>query len=317
MGKLYFNFKYTVISLSAVCDYMILSLFFLLISSCNKLDDEHIQSGNGQEQEQGGSTLKLQIMDKNYNFSWDWEEGQIMGVFVTDTLLPNNGGQNYYNIKTAFESGNWNISEKIILPEEDKSVYAYLPYEQGMELDSMYLETGMGRIPLWGKARELVNKEDPIALIDLDTPMTFVKVRIRKVNSPERKILQSVRLYNETEGLPVKGKMDMLSGQVKALEFNELISGNIQAEIDDIYTDIASAVFLTLPATSRKGKTMIEITVEGQTYTAELGVNAACWESGTVNEIAVVFNGKKVSVEDVSIKEWIKNSIHIGVEWQL
>jgi hypothetical protein len=318
MGKLYFNFKYTVSYLSTVCDCMILSLFFLLISSCNKLDDEHIQSGNGQEQEQGGADedgmLKIQILDKDYNISWKEEE--IMGVFVTDTLLPGSKGQdNYENIKATYERESWNLSEKIILPEDNKDIYAYLPYKEGMMLDSMDIETGMSTVPLWGKAKHCVNKEDPIALIDLNTPMTFVKVRIRKVNFPGEKILQSVRIYNETEGLPVKGKMNMLSGKVKAFEFNELISENIQAKINDIYTDAASASFLTLPSSGERGETMIEIIIDGKIYTAKLNANAARWESGMVNEIAVTFNGKILSVENVSIKEWIKNSIHIGVEW--
>ena len=175
------------------------------------------------------------------------------GFFVTDTLLPGSKGQdNYENIKATYERKSWNLSEKIILPEDNKDIYAYLPYKEGMMLDSMDIETGMSTVPLWGKAKHCVNKEDPIALIDLNTPMTFVKIRIRKVNFPGEKILQSVRIYNETEGLPVKGKMDMLSGKVKAFEFNELISENIQAKINDIYTDAASASFLTLPSSGER-----------------------------------------------------------------
>lgn len=279
--------------------------------SCNK-DDMPMHGGQGTGEGEGNydkpSEVEMSLTVKTEG-NHEWKENDEISIFFTDGNGEAADGANN-NVKAFYGVNGWKLEKKITASWENMRVYAFYPYDETAEADACIVTANTGTDFMYGSCNYYVNAVNKDIHVNMLPVLSYIKVRFRKTNHPDRKVVQAVTIAPRDERfkeLPVTGVMDIRDGKIRNTGFGRYIKEKLGIVLNTEYGS-STADFSCMPMMLDKEAVAISVTVSGEVYTADFP-QTLYLEQGKVNEINITFNGKEILIESVEIKEWTDNLI--------
>lgn len=273
--------------------------------SCNK-DDMSMQGDTPGQSEGEYDKPSIVEMSLTVKAEWnrEWKENDEISTFFTD----GNGevaDSSNNNVKAFYGMNGWKLEKGIMASWENMKVYAFYPYDKTATTNACIVQANTGTDYMYGSCNYYVNAVNRDIHVNMLPALSYVNVRFRKTNYPDRKIVQSVAITprdERCEKLPVTGVTDIRTGKIRETEYGYYTKEGLDIVLDTEYGN-SSANFSCIPMMIDKETVVISVTVNGNIYKADFPQELYL-EQGKVNEINITFNGKDIFIESVEIKEW-------------
>lgn len=271
-----------------------------LLAACNELHEE-MPGGGSRYEKPVDVEMKLTVGGSDI---CQWKEKDEIGLFFVNTNGEVSETSNG-NVKGFYDAGRWRLEKPVTASWENMKVYAYFPYDAAATAESCFLAANTREMYMYGNCDYYVNAVTREIHVDMFPALSFIRVRIRKVNYPDEKVMEAVsfttRGTRAPEGLPLSGVLNLLTGEIRNTGYGEYVRKGLQVRLEEEFGDVVS--FSCMPMTLHKETTAFGITISGTEYDVQLP-QTLCLEQGMVHQISVTFDGKDVIVECVEVKEW-------------
>lgn len=228
----------------------------------------------------------------------------ILGIFAVN----DDNKVGYNNIHSVYTQNQWTLSETVYLTESDKRIYAYYPYSEEANLNSVSINTQEQIDHLYGYAvnennqMTTVNATNPKANILLKHALSRITLHIKKAESNKKE----GAVYNVAlAGVPLSATLDISNGSIKTADNGDLV---IKSVIK--LTTEGENIDILVPPTKAEN-IMLSIDINEKYHSVQMPVGV--WKSGQQYTYTVEVSDNSLQIGEASITPWDDN-LQEGIE---
>ena len=265
------------------------------------------------------------LTTKSPNFMQEFTRGSVIGLHVVSESTGNNYDSNpdYKNVRAeAFLVNyklNWRQSPDIYLNEEPVTVYAYYPYQSQVNFDPENIpvrispDASLTKDYMYGiqaSGQRAVNQISPVALLNMNHTLSLLSFQLRI--TPEAEgcfLLHAIQIGNKAGGtaLCFKGKMNIKTGNIggcAGTNASTRLKLNTPRMLKKIPDEPQQLMVIPTSRIRTDGDVEVLFTINETTFKYKIPANTK-WEKGKRYIYNLLFNGKDITLENVSTSEWL------------
>ena len=265
------------------------------------------------------------LTTKSPNFMQEFTRGSVIGLHVVSESTANiyDSNPDYKNVRAeAFLVNyklNWRQSPDIYLNEEPVTVYAYYPYQSQVNFDPENIpvrispDASLTKDYMYGiqaSGQRAVNQISPVALLNMNHTLSLLSFQLRI--TPEAEgcfLLHAIQIGNKAGGtaLCFKGKMNIKTGNIggcAGTNASTRLKLNTPRMLKKIPDEPQQLMVIPTSRIRTDGDVEVLFTINETTFKYKIPANTK-WEKGKRYIYNLLFNGKDITLENVSTSEWL------------
>lgn len=265
------------------------------------------------------------LTTKSPNFMQEFTRGSVIGLHVVSESTGNiyDSNPDYKNVRAeAFLVNyklNWRQSPDIYLNEEPVTVYAYYPYQSQVNFDPENIpvrispDASLTKDYMYGiqaSGQRAVNQISPVALLNMNHTLSLLSFQLRI--TPEAEgcfLLHAIQIGNKAGGtaLCFKGKMNIKTGNIggcAGTNASTRLKLNTPRMLRKIPDEPQQLMVIPTSRIRTDGDVEVLFTINETTFKYKIPANTK-WEKGKRYIYNLLFNGKDITLENVSTSEWL------------
>ena len=265
------------------------------------------------------------LTTKSPNFMQEFTRGSVIGLHVVSESTGNiyDSNPDYKNVRAeAFLVNyklNWRQSPDIYLNEEPVTVYAYYPYQSQVNFDPENIpvrispDASLTKDYMYGiqaSGQRAVNQISPVALLNMNHTLSLLSFQLRI--TPEAEgcfLLHAIQIGNKAGGtaLCFKGKMNIKTGNIggcAGTNASTRLKLNTPRMVKKIPDEPQQLMVIPTSRIRTDGDVEVLFTINETTFKYKIPANTK-WEKGKRYIYNLLFNGKDITLENVSTSEWL------------
>lgn len=265
------------------------------------------------------------LTTKSPNFMQEFTRGSVIGLHVVSESTGNiyDSNPDYKNVRAeAFLVNyklNWRQSPDIYLNEEPVTVYAYYPYQSQVNFDPENIpvrispDASLTKDYMYGiqaSGQRAVNQISPVALLNMNHTLSLLSFQLRI--TPEAEgcfLLHAIQIGNKASGtaLCFKGKMNIKTGNIggcAGTNASTRLKLNTPRMLKKIPDEPQQLMVIPTSRIRTDGDVEVLFTINETTFKYKIPANTK-WEKGKRYIYNLLFNGKDITLENVSTSEWL------------
>lgn len=265
------------------------------------------------------------LTTKSPNFMQEFTRGSVIGLHVVSESTGNiyDSNPDYKNVRAeAFLINyklNWRQSPDIYLNEEPVTVYAYYPYQSQVNFDPENIpvrispDASLTKDYMYGiqaSGQRAVNQISPVALLNMNHTLSLLSFQLRI--TPEAEgcfLLHAIQIGNKAGGtaLCFKGKMNIKTGNIggcAGTNASTRLKLNTPRMLKKIPDEPQQLMVIPTSRIRTDGDVEVLFTINETTFKYKIPANTK-WEKGKRYIYNLLFNGKDITLENVSTSEWL------------
>lgn len=265
------------------------------------------------------------LTTKSPNFMQEFTRGSVIGLHVVSESTGNiyDSNPDYKNVQAeAFLVNyklNWRQSPDIYLNEEPVTVYAYYPYQSQVNFDPENIpvrispDASLTKDYMYGiqaSGQRAVNQISPVALLNMNHTLSLLSFQLRI--TPEAEgcfLLHAIQIGNKAGGtaLCFKGKMNIKTGNIggcAGTNASTRLKLNTPRMLKKIPDEPQQLMVIPTSRIRTDGDVEVLFTINETTFKYKIPANTK-WEKGKRYIYNLLFNGKDITLENVSTSEWL------------
>lgn len=265
------------------------------------------------------------LTTKSPNFMQEFTRGSVIGLHVVSESTGNiyDSNPDYKNVRAeAFLVNyklNWRQSPDIYLNEEPVTVYAYYPYQSQVNFDPENIpvrispDASLTKDYMYGiqaSGQRAVNQISPVALLNMNHTLSLLSFQLRI--TPEAEgcfLLHAIQIGNKAGGtaLCFKGKMNIKTGNIggcAGTNASTRLKLNTPRMLKKIPDEPQQLMVIPTSRIRTDGDVEVLFTFNETTFKYKIPANTK-WEKGKRYIYNLLFNGKDITLENVSTSEWL------------
>lgn len=265
------------------------------------------------------------LTTKSPNFMQEFTRGSVIGLHVVSESTGNiyDSNPDYKNVRAeAFLVNyklNWRQSPDIYLNEEPVTVYAYYPYQSQVNFDPENIpvrispDASLTKDYMYGiqaSGQRAVNQISPVALLNMNHTLSLLSFQLRI--TPEAEgcfLLHAIQIGNKAGGtaLCFKGKMNIKTGNIggcAGTNASTQLKLNTPRMLKKIPDEPQQLMVIPTSRIRTDGDVEVLFTINETTFKYKIPANTK-WEKGKRYIYNLLFNGKDITLENVSTSEWL------------
>lgn len=265
------------------------------------------------------------LTTKSPNFMQEFTRGSVIGLHVVSESTGNiyDSNPDYKNVRAeAFLVNyklNWRQSPDIYLNEEPVTVYAYYPYQSQVNFDPENIpvrispDASLTKDYMYGiqaSGQRAVNQISPVALLNMNHTLSLLSFQLRI--TPEAEgcfLLHAIQIGNKADGtaLCFKGKMNIKTGNIggcAGTNASTRLKLNTPRMLKKIPDEPQQLMVIPTSRIRTDGDVEVLFTINETTFKYKIPANTK-WEKGKRYIYNLLFNGKDITLENVSTSEWL------------
>lgn len=265
------------------------------------------------------------LTTKSPNFMQEFTRGSVIGLHVVSESTGNiyDSNPDYKNVRAeAFLVNyklNWRQSPDIYLNEEPVTVYAYYPYQSQVNFDPENIpvrispDASLTKDYMYGiqaSGQRAVNQISPVALLNMNHTLSLLSFQLRI--TPEAEgcfLLHAIQIGNKAGGtaLCFKGKMNIKTGNIggcAGTNASTRLKLNTPRMLKKIPDEPQQLMVIPTSRIRTDGDVKVLFTINETTFKYKIPANTK-WEKGKRYIYNLLFNGKDITLENVSTSEWL------------
>ena len=265
------------------------------------------------------------LTTKSPNFMQEFTRGSVIGLHVVSESTGNiyDSNPDYKNVRAeAFLVNyklNWRQSPDIYLNEEPVTVYAYYPYQSQVNFDPenipvrISLDASLTKDYMYGiqaSGQRAVNQISPVALLNMNHTLSLLSFQLRI--TPEAEgcfLLHAIQIGTKAGGtaLCFKGKMNIKTGNIggcAGTNASTRLKLNTPRMLKKIPDEPQQLMVIPTSRIRTDGDVEVLFTINETTFKYKIPANTK-WEKGKRYIYNLLFNGKDITLENVSTSEWL------------
>lgn len=265
------------------------------------------------------------LTTKSPNFMQEFTRGSVIGLHVVSESTGNiyDSNPDYKNVRAeAFLVNyklNWRQSPDIYLNEEPVTVYAYYPYQSQVNFDPENIpvrispDASLTKDYMYGiqaSGQRAVNQISPVALLNMNHTLSLLSFQLRI--TPEAEgcfLLHAIQIRNKAGGtaLCFKGKMNIKTGNIggcAGTNASTRLKLNTPRMLKKIPDEPQQLMVIPTSRIRTDGDVEVLFTINETTFKYKIPANTK-WEKGKRYIYNLLFNGKDITLENVSTSEWL------------
>ena len=265
------------------------------------------------------------LTTKSPNFMQEFTRGSVIGLHVVSESTGNiyDSNPDYKNVRAeAFLVNyklNWRQSPDIYLNEEPVTVYAYYPYQSQVNFDPENIpvrispDASLTKDYMYGiqaSGQRAVNQISPVALLNMNHTLSLLSFQLRI--TPEAEgcfLLNAIQIGNKAGGtaLCFRGKMNIKTGNIggcAGTNASTRLKLNTPRMLKKIPDEPQQLMVIPTSRIRTDGDVEVLFTINETTFKYKIPANTK-WEKGKRYIYNLLFNGKDITLENVSTSEWL------------
>ena len=265
------------------------------------------------------------LTTKSPNFMQEFTRGSVIGLHVVSESTGNiyDSNPDYKNVRAeAFlvnNKLNWRQSPDIYLNEEPVTVYAYYPYQSQVNFDPENIpvrispDASLTKDYMYGiqaSGQRAVHQISPVALLNMNHTLSLLSFQLRM--TPEAEgcfLLHAIQIGNKAGGtaLCFKGKMNIKTGNIggcAGTNASTRLKLNTPRMLKKIPDEPQQLMVIPTSRIRTDGDVEVLFTINETTFKYKIPANTK-WEKGKRYIYNLLFNGKDITLENVSTSEWL------------
>ena len=265
------------------------------------------------------------LTTKSPNFMQEFTRGSVIGLHVVSESTGNiyDSNPDYKNVRAeAFLVNyklNWRQSPDIYLNAEPVTVYAYYPYQSQVNFDPENIpvrispDASLTKDYMYGiqaSGQRAVNQISPVALLNMNHTLSLLSFQLRM--TPEAEgcfLLHAIQIGNKAGGtaLCFKGKMNIKTGNIggcAGTNASTRLKLNTPRMLKKIPDEPQQLMVIPTSRIRTDGDVEVLFTINETTFKYKIPANTK-WEKGKRYIYNLLFNGKDITLENVSTSEWL------------
>ena len=265
------------------------------------------------------------LTTKSPNFMQEFTRGSVIGLHVVSESTGNiyDSNPDYKNVRAeAFlvnNKLNWRQSPDIYLNEEPVTVYAYYPYQSQVNFDPENIlvrispDASLTKDYMYGiqaSGQRAVNQISPVALLNMNHTLSLLSFQLRM--TPEAEgcfLLPAIQIGNKAGGtaLCFRGKMNIKTGNIggcAGTNASTRLKLNTPRMLKKIPDEPQQLMVIPTSRIRTDGDVEVLFTINETTFKYKIPANTK-WEKGRRYIYNLLFNGKDITLENVSTSEWL------------
>ena len=265
------------------------------------------------------------LTTKSPNFMQEFRRGSVIGLHVVSESTGNiyDSNPDYKNVRAeAFlvnNKLNWRQSPDIYLNEEPVTVYAYYPYQSQVNFDPENIpvrispDASLTKDYMYGiqaSGQRAVNQISPVALLNMNHTLSLLSFQLRM--TPEAEgcfLLHAIQIGNKAGGtaLCFRGKMNIKTGNIggcAGTNASTRLKLNTPRMLKKIPDEPQQLMVIPTSRIRTDGDVEVLFTINETTFKYKIPANTK-WEKGKRYIYNLLFNGKDITLENVSTSEWL------------
>ena len=265
------------------------------------------------------------LTTKSPNFMQEFTRGSVIGLHVISESTGNiyDSNPDYKNVRAeAFLVNyklNWRQSPDIYLNEEPVTVYAYYPYQSQVNFDPENIpvrispDASLTKDYMYGiqaSGQRAVNQISPVALLNMNHTLSLLSFQLRM--TPEAEgcfLLHAIQIGNKAGGtaLCFRGKMNIKTGNIggcAGTNASTRLKLNTPRMLKKIPDEPQQLMVIPTSRIRTDGDVEVLFTINETTFKYKIPANTK-WEKGKRYIYNLLFNGKDITLENVSTSEWL------------
>lgn len=265
------------------------------------------------------------LTTKSPNFMQEFTRGSVIGLHVVSESTGNiyDSNPDYKNVRAeAFLVNyklNWRQSPDIYLNEEPVTVYAYYPYQSQVNFEPENIpvrispDASLTKDYMYGiqaSGQRAVNQISPVALLNMNHTLSLLSFQLRI--TPEAEgcfLLHAIQIGNKAGGtaLCFKGKMNIKTGNIggcAGTNASTRLKLNTPRMLKKIPDEPQQLMVIPTSRIRTDGDVEVLFTINETTFKYKIPANTK-WEKGKRYIYNLLFNGKDITLENVSTSEWL------------
>lgn len=265
------------------------------------------------------------LTTKSPNFMQEFTRGSVIGLHVVSESTGNiyDSNPDYKNVRAeAFLVNyklNWRQSPDIYLNEEPVTVYAYYPYQSQVNFDPENIpvrispDASLTKDYMYGiqaSGQRAVNQISPVALLNMNHTLSLLSFQLRM--TPEAEgcfLLHAIQIGNKAGGtaLCFRGKMNIKTGNIggcAGTNASTRLKLNTPRMLKKIPDEPQQLMVIPTSRIRTDGDVEVLFTINETTFKYKIPANTK-WEKGRRYIYNLLFNGKDITLENVSTSEWL------------
>ena len=265
------------------------------------------------------------LTTKSPNFMQEFTRGSVIGLHVVSESTGNiyDSNPDYKNVRAeAFLVNyklNWRQSPDIYLNEEPVTVYAYYPYQSQVNFDPENIpvrispDASLTKDYMYGiqaSGQRAVNQISPVALLNMNHTLSLLSFQLRMTSEAEGCfLLHAIQIGNKAGGtaLCFKGKMNIKTGNIggcAGTNASTRLKLNTPRMLKKIPDEPQQLMVIPTSRIRTDGDVEVLFTINETTFKYKIPANTK-WEKGKRYIYNLLFNGKDITLENVSTSEWL------------
>lgn len=265
------------------------------------------------------------LTTKSPNFMQEFTRGSVIGLHVVSESTGNiyDSNPDYKNVRAeAFLVNyklNWRQSPDIYLNEEPVTVYAYYPYQSQVNFDPENIpvrispDASLTKDYMYGiqaSGQRAVHQISPVALLNMNHTLSLLSFQLRM--TPEAEgcfLLHAIQIGNKAGGtaLCFRGKMNIKTGNIggcAGTNASTRLKLNTPRMLKKIPDEPQQLMVIPTSRIRTDGDVEVLFTINETTFKYKIPANTK-WEKGKRYIYNLLFNGKDITLENVSTSEWL------------
>ena len=265
------------------------------------------------------------LTTKSTNFIQEFTRGSVIGLHVVSENTGNiyDSNPDYKNVRAeAFLIHNkldWRQSPEIYLNEEPVTVYAYYPYQSQVDFDPENIpvrispDASLTKDYMYGiqaSGQRAINQISPVALLNMNHTLSLLSFQLRM--TPEAEgcfLLHAIQIGNKAGGtaLCFGGKMNIKTGNIggcAGTNASTRLKLNTPLMLKKISDEPQQLMVIPTSRIRTDGDVEVLFTINETTFKYKVPANTK-WEKGKRYIYNLLFNGKDITLENVSASEWL------------
>ena len=265
------------------------------------------------------------LTTKSPNFMQEFTRGSVIGLHVVSESTGNiyDSNPDYKNVRAeAFLVNyklNWRQSPDIYLNEEPVTVYAYYPYQSQVNFDPENIpvrispDASLTKDYMYGiqaSGQRAVNQISPVALLNMNHTLSLLSFQLRM--TPEAEgcfLLHAIQIGNKAGGtaLCFRGKMNIKTGNIggcAGTNASTRLKLNTPRMLKKIPDEPQQLMVIPTSRIRTDGDVEVLFIINKTTLKYKIPANTK-WEKGKRYIYNLLFNGKDITLENVSTSEWL------------
>lgn len=294
------------------------------IFSCTNDYDPGLIENSGMK-EQPLRIITKALTTKSPNFMQEFTNGSVIGLHVVAENTGNiyDSNTDYKNVRAeaylVSNRLNWRQSPEIYLHEEPVTVYAYYPYQSQVDFDPENIpirispDASLTKDYMYGiqaSGQRAVNQISPVALLNMNHTLSLLSFQLRM--TPETEgcfLLHAIQIGNKAGGIALcfMGKMNIKTGNIRGCagtNASTRLKLNTPLMLKEIPGEPQQLMVIPTSRIRTDGDVEVLFIINGTTFKYKVPADTK-WEKGKRYKYDLLFNGKEITLENVSTSGWL------------